>query len=62
MLPERHEKKFRRENDPLCFDVIGAAMAVHGELSNGYLESVYQEALACELSMRRIPYERKRSL
>ncbi len=43
-------------------DIIGAAMEVYNRLGPGFLESVYEEALAVELALRRISFERQKEL
>ena len=39
--------------------VIGTAIEVHRHLGSGYLESVYEEALAVELTLGGIPFARQ---
>jgi GxxExxY protein len=44
------------------YAVVGAAIEVHRQLGNGFLESVYQEAMEIELGLRGIPFESKTKL
>ncbi len=46
----------------LTRQIIGAAMEVHSTLGFGFLESVYEEALAVEFRLQDIPFERQKSL
>jgi GxxExxY protein len=58
----KHERKFW-ETPPHVNDiarrVIEAAVEVHRRLGPGYAESVYENALAVELGLRDIPFERQ---
>ena len=44
------------------YKIIGAMMEVHKTLGCGFLEAVYQEALAIEFDLRNIPYVREKKL
>ncbi|PWW81212.1 GxxExxY protein [Prosthecochloris marina] len=44
-----------------AFQIIGAAQEVHRQLGHGFLEAVYQEALAVEFTLRTIPFEKEKS-
>ncbi|MGD0785144.1 MAG: GxxExxY protein [Sedimentisphaerales bacterium] len=54
------------ESDLLFYEltrpIIGAAIEVHKILGCGFLESVYEEALAIEFELNKIPYERQKSI
>jgi GxxExxY protein len=45
------------EKDPQSHAIIGAAMEVHRQLGRGFLELLYQTALALEFQDRGIPFK-----
>ncbi len=46
----------------LTASIIGAALEVHSILGNGFLEAVYQDALAIEFEKRKIPFVREKQI
>ncbi len=53
----RHEPD--EEEDSLAHAVIGAAIEVHRHLGPGFLEGVYESALAVEMGLRDLPFVRQ---
>lgn len=54
--------RFEMEHESLTRGIIGGAMRVHGVLGPGFLESVYQKALAWELCTSGFRVEREKRL
>jgi GxxExxY protein len=46
----------------LTGSILGAALEVHKNLGHGFLENVYQGALALEMDLRKIPYQQQKTL
>ena len=49
-------------SDALTEQIIAAAIEVHRHLGQGLLESIYEEALCHELTLRGIPFERQKEI
>ena len=52
----------RSDTDPLTHQIIGAAIEVHRALGPKLLESIYEEAMCIELSLRRLAFERQKKI
>jgi GxxExxY protein len=63
---DKYVRTFVAEADLLYSDltrkIIGAAMEVHSRLGCGFLESVYEEAMAVELELCGLKYERQKAI
>jgi GxxExxY protein len=58
-MKHKDTKPTKEESNALSFGIIGAAIEVHRALGPGLLESAYEECLAHELSLRKIPFRRQ---
>ncbi len=57
-IPANEGLVFKEE----AYAIVGAAMEVHSCLGPGFLEAVYGDAFAMELTARDIPFEREVSI
>ena len=48
--------------DDLTYKIIGCTMQVHSFLGNGFHEVIYQRALAIEMEMQGLSYDRESRL
>ena len=59
-MTERGASIQAQELNQISQEIIGAVIVVHSELGPGLLESVYEECLAYELTLRNISFERQK--
>jgi len=61
-LPQRSPRTQRGAKDTLTELIIACAIEVHRILGPGLLESIYEEALCHEFTIRGVPFERQKEV
>jgi GxxExxY protein len=65
-IGKSHEYDGKREGEiiyrELSYQIMQAVFEVHNTLGPGFLETIYEEALAQELIIRLIPFERQKEV
>lgn len=56
------DTEITKRSNELSSLIIGSAIEVHRHLGPGLMESVYEQCLCHELTLRGIPFERQKSL
>ncbi len=51
-----------QDQDPLTYEIIGAALEVHRYLGPGLLEELYEDAFCIELDDRKLEYCRQQHI
>ena len=62
MAEENRNAGTELRNSETTDTIIGAAIAVHRELGPGFLESIYEQALAVEFALRGIAFIRQKPI
>jgi GxxExxY protein len=61
-MNDHKDTKDTKRSDELSNEIIGAAIEVHRTLGPGLLESTYEECLCQELTLKKISFERQKTL
>jgi GxxExxY protein len=65
-INELHEYKEKKSGEiifkELSYQIMKAVFEVHNTLGPGFIESIYEEALAHELALQHIPFERQKEV
>ena len=61
-MDESHKYGSKVIYPQLSYQVMEAVFEVHNTLGPGFMESLYEQALAYELEQRGIPFERQKSV